>query len=238
MIIKCIAIDDEPLALEKINDFIQKIQFLKLEKTFNNAIDSIDFLKTDNIDLIFLDIQMDHLNGIQFLKNIKPNAKVIFTTAYEEHAIEGYELNVVDYLLKPYTFERFLKAVNKVTQMIDLQTEKKSNSSNLKSDFFFVKTEHKLKKIQVSEILYVKSISNYLQIVLKSEKVMTLMNFEQISNLLPPENFIRVHKSFIVAIDKIESIENNQIIIEKEYIPISTTFKSIFLEKINGFNAI
>ncbi len=237
MVIRCAAIDDEPLALEKISDFIQKVPFLELKKTFDSALKAIDYLQNETIDLIFLDIQMDYLNGIQFLKNIKPDAKVIITTAYEEHALVGYELEVLDYLLKPYTFERFLNAVNKAYLLLEIKSEAKNNKHSMqvsKSEFFFVKTEHKLKKIQISDILYIKSLSNYLQIVMINEKVMTLQNFEQISTQLPDINFSRIHKSYIVAIDKIESIENNRVIINKEHIPITNSYRDSFLEKINN----
>ena len=205
MQINCIAIEDEPLALKKLTGFINKIEYLRLSKTFDNAIEAINYLKVNAVDLIFLDILMEEFTGIQFLETIKQRPKVIITTAYDKYAIKGYELDVSDYLLKPFTFERFLQAVEKVFNGF---AEK---SSFTPSDYIFVKTEYRLEKIKVSDILYIEGMNEYLRIVTADKKIMTLQNFKSMEDILPKSNFLRVHKSYIVALDKIENIERNRI---------------------------
>lgn len=226
MQINCIAIEDEPLALKKLTGFINKIEYLRLSKTFDNAIEAINYLKVNAVDLIFLDILMEEFTGIQFLETIKQRPKVIITTAYDNYAIKGYELDVSDYLLKPFTFERFLQAVEKVFNGL---AEK---SSSVSSDYIFVKTEYRLEKIKVSDILYIEGMNEYLRIVTAEKKIMTLQNFKSLEGLLPKSDFLRVHKSYIVALNKIESIERNRIKIQKMIIPISETYKEIFFKKI------
>ena len=229
MDLKVIVIEDEPLALKKVVGFIEKIDYLTLSKTFDNAIEAISFLKSNAVDLIFLDIQMEEFTGIQFLEAVKVRPEVIITTAYDKYAIKGYELDVADYLLKPFTFERFLQAVERVSNSI---SESQTPSNN---DFIFVKSEYRLEKIKLSEILYVEGMSEYLRVVTKTKKVMTLLNFKSLEELLPKNNFLRVHKSYVVALDKIESIERNRIKIGNNIIPISESFKEIFYNKI-GIN--
>lgn len=229
MDLKVIVIEDEPLALKKVVGFIEKIDYLSLSKTFDNAIEAISYLKSNAVDLIFLDIQMEEFTGIQFLEAVKIRPKVIITTAYDKYAIKGYELDVADYLLKPFTFERFLQAVERVSNTI---AEPQTPSNN---DFIFVKSEYRLEKIKLSEILYVEGMSEYLRVVTKTKKVMTLLNFKSLEELLPKNNFLRVHKSYVVALDKIESIERNRIKIGNNIIPISESFKEIFYNKI-GIN--
>lgn len=226
MQINCIVIEDEPLAVKKLIGFINKIEYLRLSKTFDNAIEAIGYLKENSVELIFLDIQMEEFTGIQFLETVKQRPKVIITTAYDKYAVKGYELDVADYLLKPFTFERFVQAVEKVYNFI---SEKPAPVS---SDYIFVKTEYRLEKIKVSEILYVEGMNEYLRIVTEEKKIMTLQNFKSIEGILPKDNFIRVHKSYIVAIDKVESIERNRIKIQKMLIPISDTYKERFFNKI------
>ena len=235
MKIKCVAIDDEPLALEIIKDYCGKIPFLDLIKTFDNAIESIDFLKNNKIDLLFLDIQMEELTGIQLLKVLNPKPNVIFTTAYDSFAIQGFELDAVDYLLKPISFERFLKAVNKVYEKLNLETlhENKAKEVTFYSpgdDYFFVKTEFRLEKVNFAEILYIEGMGDYLRIVTHEKRVMTLQNFKKMEEMLPANKFYRVHKSYIVALDKIENIERNRIKISDKLIPISDTYKKLFFD--------
>lgn len=227
MVISCIAIDDEPLALVKIEGFIAKVPELKLLKTFESAIDAIGWLKMNKIDLVFLDIQMAHLTGIEFLETNILQAKVIITSAYEEYAIKGYELNVADYLLKPYSFKRFVMAVSKV---IDSQSTNPSDQSvtNANDKFIFVKTEYRLERVDLNRILYIEGMKDYLRVVCADKKLMTLQSFGQLENLLPPKRFCRVHKSYIVAIDKIESIERSVIKIGDQRIPISDSYRENF----------
>jgi DNA-binding LytR/AlgR family response regulator len=235
MKIKCIAIDDEPLALEIIKDYSGKVPFLDLIKTFDNAIESIDYLKNNKIDLLFLDIQMEELTGIQLLKILNPKPNVIFTTAYDSFAIQGFELDAVDYLLKPISFERFMKAVNKVYEKLNVEhlIENKTKEITIYTpgdEYFFVKTEFRLEKVNFADILYIEGMGDYLRIVTPNKRLMTLQNFKKMEEMLPANKFYRVHKSYIVALDKIENIEKNRIKISDKLIPISDTYKKPFFD--------
>ncbi len=224
MKINCIAIEDEPLALKKITEFIEQVEYLNLLEGFNNAIDAIGFLKKNNVDLIFLDIRMKKLSGIQFLESLHSKPLVIITSAYDEYALKGYELNVADYLLKPFTFERFLKSVDKV---YDQLTQTITSSNN---NFIFVKTEYRIEKIELDEIQFIQGMKDYLQIHTSTKNIMTLQTFKNLLEILPKSDFTRVHNSFIVAISKIENIERNRIQIGKNIIPISDSYKDKFYE--------
>lgn len=226
MKINCIAIDDEPLALAKIVAFASKVAELNLLKTFDNAIDAISYLKENAIDLIFLDIQMEEFTGIQFLETVRQRPLVIITSAYGEYALKGFELNVADYLLKPYSFERFLQSVNKILDLLKPR-------ENFKSDFLFVKTEYRLERINFDQILYIEGKGDYLLIVTNTQKTMTLQNFKYFEEMLPAERFQRVHKSFMVANDKIESIERNLIKIKNQLIPVGSTYKEAFFKSLH-----
>jgi two-component system LytT family response regulator len=237
MELKCIAIDDEPLALEIISAYIEKVPFLKLLKTFDNAIDSIDFIKKNKVDLMFLDIEMEALTGIQLIHAIKDRPEVIFTTAYDSYAVEGFELDAADYLLKPISFERFVKSVDKVYNKF-ISPKPKSDgpqhtSKPSSGNFIFVKTENRLQKVAFSEILFIEGQGDYLKIVTTNAKIMTLQNFKKFEATLPPENFIRVHKSYLVALNKIESITRNRIKIGNALIPVSDSYKNAFYEAIS-----
>jgi DNA-binding LytR/AlgR family response regulator len=233
MKITCIAVDDEPLALEVLEDYIHKIPFLELLKTFDNAIQAIDFLRAGKTDLMFLDIQMDELTGIQMLNILKPKPEVIFTTAYDQFALQGYELDVADYLVKPISFERFVKAVDKVHEKLCRQANAKClpgevSIFNPRIDYFFIKSGFKLHKVTFNEILYIEGQGDYLKIVTPKARIMTLQTFKGIEDILPPANFIRVHKSYIIALDKIESIEGNMIKIADKLIPVGESYKRTF----------
>jgi DNA-binding LytR/AlgR family response regulator len=231
MVINCIAIDDEPLALSKLEGFIEKVPELKLIHTFYNAVEAIGWLKLNRTDLIFLDIQMVQLTGIQFLEVADPHSEVIITSAFEQFALKGFELNVTDYLLKPYSFQRFTKAVSKVMEHIAIRYNEINSSEN--DSFMFVKTEYRLERIDFENILYIEGMKDYLRIVCSNKKIMTLQNFTQIEKMLPSKGFCRVHKSFIIAIDKIESIERGVIRIGSQRIPVSNTYKENFFSLIN-----
>ena len=235
MKIKCVAIDDEPLALEIIKDYSAKVPFLDLVITFDNAIESIDYLKNNKIDLLLLDIQMEELTGIQLMHVLNPKPNVIFTTAYDSFAIQGFELDAVDYLLKPISFERFLKAVNKVYEKLNVEhlIENKPKEVTIYTpgdEFFFVKTEFRLEKVSFADILYIEGMGDYLRIVTPNKRLMTLQNFKKMEEMLPANKFYRVHKSYIVALDKIENIEKNRIKISDKLIPISDTYKKPFFD--------
>lgn len=222
MKINCIAIEDEPLALKKIKAFIEQVDFLNLMGEFNNAVDAMGFLKTNSVDLIFLDVRMKKLSGIQFLESLQIRPKVIITSAYDEYALKGYELDVADYLLKPFTFERFLKSVDKVYNQIN------SIESGYSNDYIFVKTEYRIEKVEINDILYIQGMKDYLQIHTTDRKIMTLQTFRNLLGILPQINFQRVHNSYVVSISKIDNIERNRIRIGKEFIPISDSYKDKF----------
>ena len=222
MKINCIILEDEPLALNKVSGYIKRIDYLNLLFAFNNAIDAIGFLKTTTVDLIFLDIRMKKLTGIQFLESLKSKPKIIITSAYDEYALKGYELDVSDFLLKPFTFDRFVKSVEKVyVDLIDKNFEQKP-------EYIFVKTEYRIEKIDFKDIFYIQGMKDYLQIVSDKKKIMTLQSFKNILQFLPKKDFIRVHNSYVVSIEKIENIERNRIKIGEKIIPISDSYKDAF----------
>lgn len=224
----CIIIEDEPLALERTRGFVNKLPFLNLCGTFENALDGLFYLRSNKVDLIFLDINMDELSGIEFLESSKIDSQVIITTAYQEYALKGYELNVTDYLLKPFTFDRFLKAVSKAQENIS------QAAPVAPPEFIFVKTENRLEKINLSEIMYIEGMRDYRRIHTVNKKIMTLQNFSELEQLIPPGMVCRVHKSYMVGINKIESIERNRIKISNQIIPISETYKTMFFQVINN----
>lgn len=224
----CVIIEDEPLALEKTIDFVNRVPFLRLSASFDNALSGLDYLNNNKADLLFLDINMDELSGIELLESSKINTQVIITTAYEEYALKGYELKITDYLLKPFTFNRFLQAVNKAQENLAHR--------NLDStpDFIFVKTEYRLEKIMINDIIYIEGMRDYRRIHAENKRVMTLQNFSEFEKLLPSGIVCRVHKSYMVAINKIISIERNRIKISDQHIPISETYKEAFFQIIHS----
>ncbi len=225
MKINCIAIEDEPLALAKLEGFIHQTDYLDLMKTFNNAVDAIGYLKQASVDLIFLDIRMKKLSGIQFLETLSNPPKVVITTAYDAYALKGYELEVVDYLLKPFTFERFLKSAEKAyNQLISVQ------QNTVEIEYIFVKTEYRIEKVELKNVLYIQGMKDYLQIHTSKKKIMTLQTFKKFMEVLPKTNFQRVHNSYIVSVSKIESIERNRIRIGEDLIPISSGYRSGFYD--------
>jgi len=224
----CIIIEDEPLALEKTKDFVNKVPFLHLSATFDNALNGLTYLNNNKVDVLFLDINMDELSGIELLESSKINSQVIITTAYQEYALKGYELQITDYLLKPFTFNRFLQAVNKAQENLH------QRSSGKQVDFIFVKTENRLEKITINDILYIEGMRDYLRIHTPLKKIMTLQSFTELEQLLPAHLVCRVHKSYMVAINKIESIERSRITIAGRLIPVSDTYKTSFLQLINN----
>jgi DNA-binding LytR/AlgR family response regulator len=223
----CIIIEDEPLALEKTKGFVVKTPFLNLLGTFDNALEGLAFLKSNKVDLLFLDINMDELSGIELLESSNLDCQVIITTAYSEYALKGYELYVTDYLLKPFSFERFLQAVNKI------HDKKVVESNELTSKYIFVKTENRLEKINLDEILFIEGMRDYRRIHTINKRIMTLQNFSELEQLIPAKLICRVHKSYMVAISKIEEIERSRIKISNQLIPISETYRSHFFSQIN-----
>lgn len=246
MKMNCIAVDDEVLALKKIQRFAEKIDYLNLLGTFDNALSTFSFLREHKVDLIFLDIQMDEFTGIQLLETIKDPPYVILTTAYNEYALKAYELDVVDYLLKPIPFERFVKAVEKVyARFLKDQNHKQvaqvaapQSASAEPADYTFIKSGNKTIKVYFHKILYIEGQRDYLQIHTEDSKIMTLLNFKKMQELLDPTKFVRVHKSYIIAVDKIEYIENNAIKVRDKLIPVSSTYKVAFYNLLNQKNIL
>lgn len=224
----CIIIEDEPLALEKTKDFVNKVPFLQLNATFDNALTGLAYLNNHKVDLLFLDINMDELSGIELLETANINSQVIITTAYQEYALKGYELRITDYLLKPFTFNRFLQAVNKAQENLSQRAADKP------VEYIFVKTENRLEKIMIQDILYIEGMRDYLRIHTINKKIMTLQGFTELEQMIPAHLVCRVHKSYMVAIHKIDSIERSRIKIADQMIPVSDTYKETFLQIINS----
>jgi len=224
MQISCIVIEDEPLALSKLEVFISRMPCLNLTVTFDNALDALSWLKENQTDLIFLDIQMEQLTGIQLLETASLDSRIIITSAYHEYALKGFELNVTDYLLKPFSFERFVKAVDKVMDYYSRTPDVKRNHVE-NSNSIFVKTEYRYERVDLDDILYIEGMKDYLRIVCSGKKIMTLQSFSRIEESLPGKKFCRIHKSFIIAIEKITSIERGIVIIADRRIPVSNTYK-------------
>jgi two-component system, LytTR family, response regulator len=223
MIMRCIAVDDEPLSLAKIKGFVEQVPYLTLVASFSSAVDAMAYLKENPADLVFLDIQMDNLTGIQMLEIIEPKPRVILTTAYDQYALKGYELNVSDYLLKPFSFNRFLKAVEKAWSQFQSAAPVISNEAN---NFIFLKTEYRLEKVNFNDILYVESRGDYLYIILKQSRILTLMTMKNLVDMLPAGQFIRVHKSWLVSLENIDAIEHGRIRIKDAIIPIGETYRN------------
>lgn len=222
----CVIIEDEPLAMERTQGFLEKIPFLQLLGTFENSLDGLAYITSHPVDILFLDVNMDELSGIELLESAPISAEVILTTAHEQYALKGFELNVTDYLLKPFTFQRFLQAVNKAQ-------EKLANSlPDKEAEFIFVKTENRLEKIWVSDILYIEGMRDYRRIHTQHKRVMTLQTFTELEGMLPPTRVCRVHKSFMVGLQQVDSIERGRILIQDQRIPISNTYKDTFFAKI------
>ena len=226
MQINCVILEDEPLAQERIRNYIQKIPFLNLLATFDSGIEAIPFLKSTKVDLIFLDINMGEFSGIQLLETIDMESQVIITTAYHEYALKGFDLNVTDYLLKPFSFERFLQAVGRAQDNLSRKEPVPGEK------FIFVKTEYRLEKLLFSELLYIEGMRDYRSIHTTRKRIMTLQTFKDFEQEIPSHILCRVHKSFMVAIDKIESIEKDGIKIQEAIIPISETYRQAFLQLI------
>ncbi len=228
MSISCIVIDDELPAIQQMEDYISRVPFLKLLESFNNAIEPITFLQKNSVDLIFLDIEMEGFTGLQLIKTLVHKPQIILTTAYDQYAIDAFELNVSDYLLKPISFERFMKSIDKIYDLFSSSKQDANQKLQYKRDYFFVKTEFRMQRVDFSDILYVEGMKEYLMIHTADEKIMTLQSFKNIEEVLPSDNFIRVHKSYLVAINKIKSIERNRISIANKIIPIGATYKEAF----------
>jgi two-component system LytT family response regulator len=221
MVINCIIVEDEPLALKRTKEFVSRVSYLNLLFSFSNAFDAIGFLKTNTVDLIFLDIEMDGFTGIEFIESLICKPQIIITTAYDKYALKGFELNVTDFLLKPFRFDRFLNAIERVYSILDKDKTEDKN-------FIFVKTEYRLERVALCEIYFIEGMGDYRNVQIASKKILTLQTFFDFEKELPVKQFCRVHKSYIVSIDRISSIERNRIKIMDTLIPISDSYKERF----------
>jgi len=229
--ITTIAIDDEPLALQLVTGYIGKTAGLKLLGKFDNPLDAGEFLVDNPVDLIFVDIQMPDLSGIEFTRLLDKGPKVIFTTAFEKYALEGYKLDIVDYLLKPFSYEEFLASVQKVRRLINLEN-KSQISVEANSEFLFLKSEYKIKRINFNDILYIEGLKDYVKVYTLHvpKPILSLSSLKLLESKLPANKFMRIHRSFIVNLEKIDTIERNRIVFGKEYIPVSDQYKAKFQE--------
>jgi DNA-binding LytR/AlgR family response regulator len=236
MKIKCIIVDDEALARKGLQKYVEEIEFLDLRGICKNAMQVNTILNEEKIDLLFLDIEMPVISGIDFLKSLKSAPKVIFTTAYSEYAIDSFEFDVIDYLIKPVSFERFLQASNKAFRHIVANTKKEEAPMPIagpdEEDFIFVKTDKQLVKVKHDEILYIESMQNYIQIILENEKHITLVPLKKIMEILPRNKFIQIHKSYVVSKSKVEAISGSQVVVGNHKIQIARSFKEEVIQSL------
>ena len=236
MKITCLIVDDEPLARNLLTDYVSKVPYLTLIKACTGPLEAMEELRKSPVDLLFLDVQMPELTGISFLKSLQKKPLVILTTAYSQYALEGYELDVTDYLLKPITFERFLKAVDKVSQRLSGSTPTVAEKSTTEPapSYIFVKDGTKLVKIRWEDILYVEGLKDYVTIHTRQQKVISLQRMKTMEEELPADKFIRIHNSYIVALDAIDSVHKDKVQIGLAFIPVGDTYKKSFKDFIEG----
>jgi len=237
MEIKAVIIDDEPLAQNIIKQYAMKLPDLTIVTTCNDAICAHKVLNEQDVDLLFLDINMPKLSGISFLKNLNNPPEVIFTTAYSEYALEGFELNAIDYLKKPFSFDRFCKAYYRAEEIIRLKQKNSAPTAEPNNDFLFIKSNKKTIKIKFSDIQFIEGLGDYIKIHLSNEKLVTNLSMKKIFGLLPEKKFYRIHKSFIISIDKIENLEGNMVSVNGVKLPIGNSYRQDFNGYINSFLA-
>ena len=227
MKLKCLIVDDEQLARKLIDTYCKKLDYLQVVKECKNSLEAISVLQSQPVDLIFLDIQMPELTGLEMLKTLKKRPEVILTTAYPEYALEGYEHDVVDYLLKPFSFERFLQAVNKASATIKLKSVKPTinKAGDIAPKFITVKADHKLHKIPLNDIRYIEGLREYVSFYVGEKRIVSLESLKNLESTLPPGNFIRVHKSYIVNVKKVKSLEGNMLILQEKKIPVGKSYR-------------
>ena len=240
MILKCAIIDDEPLAISLLESYVNKTPFLELAGKYNSAVNALPALSKEPVDLLFLDIQMPELNGMEFSRILKTDTRIIFTTAFSQYALDSYKVNALDYLLKPISYADFLKSANKALQWYELLREGSGKSTpqtpalpiTPSVESIFIKTEYKLVQVELRKILYIEGLKDYVKIFVEGEAhpILSLMSMKSLEDMLPANCFIRVHRSFIVQPEKLKVIERNRIVFGKEYIPISDNYKQKFME--------
>lgn len=250
--IKCIIVDDEKLARTLLENYIQKLPQLELIQQCKNPLEALECLQSHEIDLMFLDIQMPDLTGIEFLQTLQKKPVVIFTTAYAEYAMEGYQLDVIDYLLKPFSFNRFVQGVNKATEQVQLKRGQGSGTQTVvpapvattaplptdSKEHVIIKAEHKTFKVKLTDIIYIKSVGEYVTYHTQNSglpaQIMTLQSLRKLEDVLPASQFIRIHRSYIVAIDRVKVLEGNELVIDDERLPIGKTYREVVVKKIFG----
>ena len=235
---KCVIIDDEPLAVDLLVEFVGRVDSLELVTTFTNAIDAISIINQSEIDLIFLDIEMPHFSGIDFINAIEKKPLIIFTTAYSNYAVEGFNLGAVDYLVKPIPFNRFLKSVLRAQQLFNPQNIPAGNPiisiPEIEHDFMFVRAEYENVKLNFADILFIEGLKDYVKIYTTDNKfTLTLISLIKLENLLSTKGFARIHRSYIINIKHVKSIQKNKVLIAEKRVPISESYKTAFFEKIN-----
>ena len=239
--IKCLIVDDEPLAREIIENYISRINHLELIASCANALEAFNIIADSNIDLIFLDIQMPELTGIDFLKDLTPAPKVIFTTAYSDYAVDAFNLEAIDYLLKPIEFSRFLKSINKTLQLLKTSNSKiiplsdDNNETDYRDIFIYLKVEKKMQKIFLKDVLYIESLKNYIKVKTLDREIIAYKSISSIENILPSTRFLRVHRSFIIGIDYIDAFSTTEIELKGIKIPVGRNYKISVKEKLGYF---
>lgn len=236
--ISCYIIDDEPLAQEILEEYISKVPFLELKGIFVSPLEATAQIKNDAPDLLFLDINMPDLDGLSYIPMLNPRPMIILTTAYDQFALKAFELEVKDYLLKPFSFERFYKSVLRLYQESNGRQQPEKNDvqtdGHKNSDYIFLKVGHRIQKLAIQDIIFIEGMKDYLHIHTAKEKIMTLLNFAKLEELLPANKFVRVHRSYMVAIDKIDHVEKKRIKISDKFLPISDTFANAFYSMLRG----
>jgi DNA-binding LytR/AlgR family response regulator len=236
--ITCVIVDDEPMALNLVESYVEKTPFLSLKKKCSSAIEAMEFIKQEPVDLLFLDIQMPDLTGLEFSKMLPKETRVIFTTAFDQYALEGFKVEALDYLLKPFDYAEFLAAANKANTWFELVKGKDKRKSIIsdEKEFLFVKSEYKQLRIKLADVLYFEGLKDYIKIWLKGnpKPILTLMSLKSLEEELPDTQFMRVHRSFIVSLNNIDVIERSQIIINEQRITVSEQYKPKFIEFINN----
>jgi len=234
--ISCVIVDDEPMALNLVESYVEKTPFLQLKKKCSSAIEALAFIKNEPVDLLFLDIQMPDLTGIEFSKMLPKETRVIFTTAFDQYALEGFKVEALDYLLKPFDYAEFLAAANKANTWFELVKGKQPKVVSEEKEFLFVKSEYKQLRIKLADVLYFEGLKDYIKIWVKDspKAILTLMSLKTLEQELPESQFMRVHRSFIVSLKNVEVIERSQIVINKQRITISDQYKPKFLAFVNN----
>lgn len=231
--VRCCVIDDEPLASQLIASYVNKTPFMELVGTFASAQEAIKVVLDEKIDVVFLDIQMPQLNGIEFARIIPPSCRVVFVTAYDTYAVQGYKANALDYLLKPVSYEEFVATANRILQWVELNRQARENAVD--KEYLIVKSEYKLVQIPIRDIVYVEGLKDYVKVCLENgTKVMTLMSMKRLEQFLPISQFLRVHRSYIVNTTKIKMIERNRIVFGNTYIPVSESYKQAFNDYVDN----